>query len=925
MSNPTYSQFIKALNRVRRTRHYGLLLAEIIRIITLTACIATVYGVLDRLLGFDEQFRLAAGVICIIFIAAVFSIRIIILLLENKKRIAELIDDVSESSRREVLSAYELGTDAKTDSDLKNFLIGKVLDQAFTIVRSMRFSNIFPAKKLVKSLKLCGAQLLISLILFGLNPTAANTIAKRILFPLRDIPPYSQLKFKITPDAPKVIYGDNIEISAKITGGKVASQVIFLSKDKLGNHNRFNCFREGNSVFVQKLDKLTVPMQFCFKCGRARSKWHQLSLLLQPRISIVQIRITPPAYSGLPIRSFFGGGDVLDELKGSKAALTITSNRPLASGSLKLNPETLEPEKIIKGRKSSLHSVTFEWTVTCPAKLTFNVTDILGTACRKPLVIKQKLRLDSPPLITVNAPDNFIMATPDSVIGVSISSEDDLGLKRVDVVRAVEGYRDRIKALAEAWHEKYYDYNGKIDLKGLGVTPGQNLELYFEAFDYNPTMTGSTSSDFVRIKVISKLEYARILRDRSMVKELASRYRLMAYKLYEYDRSLLELKKALSGKPSNSEIKKRIKKVAAAFKSAREVFIKLSEDFVIYNIENRHREILTRLTQKLSGHDEIIKSMSANESQDGLIRKINRLLGDTAKGSCQLAGMEKDAQQLAIIENILREALKLTKLAEQQKMLVKRLSVYKSDSSQERIARLPEFGVTQQGILDELRSISKVLRENSDKLSWDFEAFKKGSREFLKKLRELQIDELMQSCSEQCKYRNGSKAYDYADRALEKLQQLLKDKKNPLSRACQGRCPNIRRDLNDTVKQMLDSLMNRLGGQRDQGQGPGSTSGGGEGDAENGFIGQGSSPLNVPVVGPPRHNMSDKDGTRLGNRDKTGNTGIGSGSGGITIGKDDREKINIREYQKRKSDSINIDEVPEKYRKAVKKYFGAEP
>jgi hypothetical protein len=71
--------------------------------------------------------------------------------------------------------------------------------------------------------------------------------------------------------------------------------------------------------------------------------------------------------------------------------------------------------------------------------------------------------------------------------------------------------------------------------------------------------------------------------------------------------------------------------------------------------------------------------------------------------------------------------------------------------------------------------------------------------------------------------------------------------------------------------------------------------------------------------------MSGKDGTRRGNRGKTGNNGVGSGSGGITIGKDDREKINIREYQKRKSDSINIDEVPEKYRKAVKKYFGAAP
>ena len=70
----------------------------------------------------------------------------------------------------------------------------------------------------------------------------------------------------------------------------------------------------------------------------------------------------------------------------------------------------------------------------------------------------------------------------------------------IESVRTVVGFRARTSALGLALPEKRQDFSRHLNLGQLGVVPGQVLELYFEARDFNPDRTGIGGSDIVRIE-----------------------------------------------------------------------------------------------------------------------------------------------------------------------------------------------------------------------------------------------------------------------------------------------------------------------------------------------------------------------------------------------------------------------------------------
>ena len=116
---------------------------------------------------------------------------------------------------------------------------------------------------------------------------------------------------------------------------------------------------------------------------------------------------------------------------------------------------------------------------------------------------------------------------------------------------------------------------------------------------------------------------------------------------------------------------------------------------------------------------------------------------------------------------------------------------------------------------------------------------------------------------------------------------------------------------------MLNSLLNKRG--QGQGNNQGMKSGGGGGDVNDGFFGEGASSLNIPVIGPsalfPRvQKQTAADEAEI--------------KAEVLTEELFAEKISIVRiciYLKEPepgTESVNLDQVPLKYRKAVKKYFG---
>ena len=109
-----------------------------------------------------------------------------------------------------------------------------------------------------------------------------------------------------------------------------------------------------------------------------------------------------------------------------------------------------------------------------------------------------------------------------------------------------------------------------------------------------------------------------------------------------------------------------------------------------------------------------------------------------------------------------------------------------------------------------------------------------------------------------------------------------------------------------TASEMLEAILSQTNG----------VGGSGEGDAD-GYGAGGHTPLNVPLFGPGHSGAGEGDEAKAGAQDGAGKARGVHGA----IGRDAKEVLRPGSPATTPTDKLDLDEVPEKYRDAVKRYF----
>lgn len=871
------------------------------------------YGLSDFFLALPELVRSIAGwslMLCAVILALAGLISI---LKQSSYHAAKYLDTLAGG--KDILSALELQKQYGNASEFKQFLINEVLKSAQQKLKTLSLSVVFPWIIIRKKMIFLSVPLLIIIVLFLLNPVACKTVMMRIIRPAEDIPPYSRLQFFITPACPSVIYGQDIEIKVNIEGDVLNKQVFFITKSNNGKIIASPCFHESGNTFIQRLEKVTVPVQFCFQTGRSRSRWHEIKLKLQPLFSSVKIMVTPPRYTGLAPEISFIGADGVTAMKGSNVELTVVSNRPLSGGDLELQPRSgLEPVKI-KGEREATDALVFKWNIVQPVKAKVRITDIQGSECNAPFEFILNQRLDQEPEVSITEPaQNFMLATPNASIDLAVSASDDLGLKRVDLIKTVNSCKDRIYAIGPDGSDTSFNSRQTLNLGDLGVLPDQILEFSAEAFDTNPSLTGYAISEPVKIQIISEEKYAQMLRDRTTLEELSSRYKALFAKLSSLRHAVDETKQALNKNIAGTEKQELLEKLKSANEQAIAVFKHFAADFPIYAIEKKHQEVFKEIVAKLEKANEIIAGLAASQDNGEIRNKLEQVILIIEENQKQYEKVKTQMYEIESFIAVAASAMKFKEIAGKQYNLAQKLKIFTADSAVERLTRLPELARQQQGIIKELDNAIKELRANANVLSMDYFPLRDSAYKFMEDIEKAKIAELMQQANDFAVNNNGFKAHEQARQAFDLLDELLKKDKS-FQNLCRGKC-NVQGDVGKTCQQMLDALMRQMRGKSgNSGEADGGMFGG---DPNDGYSNPGTSTLNIPVAGPQRTTASSK---KNGAGADGGLNGSGSGNG--LAGRNGRaEKMSIKKYTRTSTESVSLDEVPEQYRQAVKQYLG---
>ena len=901
--------FDKRFSRLRAVFLGGSLLAAALRFFALGLAVALGGLLLDAVFAFDERTRTGMGGAFLLGAAVLAGFGWTTLLSTSRRAVACWIDGRLASRRRPVLSALELAEtpSANASSAFGSFLLERALEQGCQAMASLPAWKWLPLRILRRDALRFLAAVAVWTLLFAVWTVPMRTHALRLLLPARDVPPWSRISFALEPENPSVVYGDSIEIAATVEGPVGSEPILFEIRD--GQHvYRSAGFRESANRYVHRLERVVQPLRFCVRAGRARSRWHDLSVLYQPRIASARVSLSPPPYSGLPPRQFYLGGQKLAGLRGSRVVLDVSANRPLRRGSIRfVHPDGAETQ--IEGRAPGDQSIQFEWTIDGNASATIHVQDSLGTPNAGSHAFSQELLPDEPPSVALQEPPRYSLATPASLVPVDALAEDALGLRSVAIVRNLVGYRDRALPVGIAAGARQARVADALDLRSLGAQPGDAIELYVEASDSNPSLLGSSMSDVCRIDVISNDEYAEILRMRTAVEEFGERYEIISRQLDQLREALRKL-----SDPEN-ENAEAAQQALDAWSQLDESYQRLAADFAIYDAEKQLPRVLDEIRSLSAPHADRLKTLP--DSPSGASEIAAQWLDSIGDAAAQLDQQSEDAKLADQLMQVARAALQLQEVVDRQASLVRALERYEANLRAVPPHVLAEFAEDQAALAERLESWLADTAALADALPPDQATLADEMRQMLSAVRACNAHDHMLRASEAARNENAPDAFRLAREALDALRSACsqcENSGNGFAAMCRnpGQGFRVKPGLCDTVSQLCQALARQFGSKN----GSGGIGMGGEGFAggnpNSGYWMAGSSALNVPLHGPARSHLQSPSGRGRGHG------GSGSAASGSVRS---AERIDRQSAETTDTRAVSLDEIPERYREPARLFY----
>ena len=910
----------RPLRRIRTLMVAGRLLAAVLATVALTAVLWLMFGLIDSVAGFETSARTAISWVLTTVVALAAAATIIRALQVSRADAAHTADTALADPRRPATAALSLRNEDA--SPLAEMLAQRSLEMASTSLAAIPSKKIFPWPRVARAAAVLAIPLL-PLVIFRLAaPAAFATLAGRLLHPATDIPPHSSLVFAIEPANPTAVYGGELRVVATITGDKIRYPVeCLVRRPRVGEVLRLPAFRESDDRFSRKLDGLTEPIEIAIACGKARSRWLPVEIVLEPRILSGIARLTPPSYTGQPTTEFPLDTNGIAAIEGSTVVLEITSNRPLATGSLVFTPATvpgIEPvPETISGKITASHSASFTLTATRPGRISATVADLRGTPAPEPLDLALRLVPDRAPVVELTSPPRQLLATPRSVIPVTGTAEDDFALSRLQFVRTLSGFRDRIRVVAPELRDKTSTFDEKLDLDALGLEVGQTIELMLEASDHNPSLLGHGSSEISRIRIISEDQYAEYLRAKTTIAKFSTRFQAAREAMDRSRESLKNLQKALEENDQGAS-DKALEQARTAHREAADLLDRIAGDFSVFELEKRLQQLAEKqaddLRENLDALAEIDPALGADQAP-----AIDEMLDRLGRQQAQHQQLDDDVDFTNEVASLLEMAAKFRRIYQAQVSVTKRFETivreFRQGQNQNR-RLLPSLADTQTKNREALDAFKVELQSRLDAIA-DPAALADlvdSATAFLDELKTAAPETLMDAAATHGHAGQALEAFTQADLARQLLERLM-SQPGAFPEAAMGKAPEFELampDVNANLAQMLEALLgNQPGDQQGQVQGQG---GGMGGNGAHAAAADGV-PIDLPVVGPERLEFEPLAGNKPGG----GNGRLGP----VAPLPETAESGNIPQTGTRAGESTTLapEAIPEAYREAVKRFL----
>ena len=332
--------------------------------------------------------------------------------------------------------------------------------------------------------RLAGVATAVALAWIGyatLSPLHLQNALARYINPLGHVRPLASLHVVVLPGDVEVVRGEDVAVSARVLGPlpPAALLTVTVRDEVLSFPMRF----EGD-VFRHVLVGLREDCDYRVTAGNHESPCYRITVVTPPGPAHFRITYRYPGYTGWSPRQVESAGGAVDALTGTHVDMQVTLDRPVAELTARLQKGGPRPVSL-----ETPTSAAFSFPLRQNDRLSLRVKDTEGLEDRGDLDYGVRSRDDLPPAVNISEPLSEIPVTPDQVVSVVVRAQDDVGLKEVALVRAAEGG----DSLVSRWpgEGKEGRFSTALDLKPLGLSPGQVVHYYALAVDLKGTTARS--------------------------------------------------------------------------------------------------------------------------------------------------------------------------------------------------------------------------------------------------------------------------------------------------------------------------------------------------------------------------------------------------------------------------------------------------
>ncbi len=303
--------------------------------------------------------------------------------------------------------------------------------------------------------------------------------------------PAPPIRIRVEPGDREVESGSSVRVQVFIAGTGARPQLLTSegARGAAGGDRRWRTARlveaqgdpsarAGERAFQAVLPNVKEDLAYYVRAGGARTGEYELRVLDLPRATSFRVRYEYPAYTGLHAEESQNLTGDLAAPRGSRALLTLTTNRNVASAAIL----TEGSRATVEGRPGE-RLATFSLPIRSDDRYHIRLVDLRG---RRVDLGPYEIRAipDRPPTVTVLAPGDVEDVSQDMVTTIVAGATDDYGVKRFLIRYKVQEKPEVVETLheeKEPARELALRYTWP--LQSFSLLPGEEIEYAVGAVD----------------------------------------------------------------------------------------------------------------------------------------------------------------------------------------------------------------------------------------------------------------------------------------------------------------------------------------------------------------------------------------------------------------------------------------------------------